>query len=124
MVFLEGGVLSPAENRWFWRKNGENWQFTFYPQKQGVVLLKPRKPTKMTKVPQTKPPFAKNTVFATPMTGKLMNSILLQLQVGDVNYHNISNTELWQWQGEHSWGISLHQNYISEILLEEMNFKW
>ena len=47
-----------------WRK----WRLTFYPQKQVAVLLRPRKPTKMTKmagVPQTKPPFAKNTVFAT-----------------------------------------------------------
>ena len=41
---------------------------TFYPQKQGVALLRAPKPTKMTKMagaPQTKPPFAKNTVFAT-----------------------------------------------------------
>ena len=38
------------------------------PQKQGVALLGTRKPTKMTKMagaPQTKPPFAKSTVFAT-----------------------------------------------------------
>ena len=45
-----------------WRK----LQFTFYPQKQGVALLRARKMTKMADVPQTKPPFAKNTVFATP----------------------------------------------------------
>ena len=47
-----------------WRK----WRFTFYPQKQGVALLRARKPTKMTKmagVPQAKPGFAKNRVFAT-----------------------------------------------------------
>ena len=47
-----------------WRKG----RFTFYPQKQGVALLRARKPTKMTKmagVPQTKPGFAKNRVFAT-----------------------------------------------------------
>ena len=47
-----------------WRK----WRFTIYPQKQGVALLGARKPTKMTKmtgVPQTKPGFAKNRVFAT-----------------------------------------------------------
>ena len=47
-----------------WRK----LQFTFYPQKQGVALVRARKATKMTKmagVPQTKPGFAKNRVFAT-----------------------------------------------------------
>ena len=47
-----------------WRK----WRFTFYPQKQGVVLLRARKPTKMTKmagVPPTRPGFTKNRVFAT-----------------------------------------------------------
>ena len=47
-----------------WRKS----RFTFHPQKQAVLLLRPRKPTKMTKmggVTQAKPPFAKNTVFAT-----------------------------------------------------------
>ena len=41
---------------------------TFYPQKQGIALLRARKPTKMTKmakIPQTKPGFAKNRVFAT-----------------------------------------------------------
>ena len=55
-----------------WRK----WRFTVYPQKPGVLLLRPRKPTKMTNmagVIQAKPPFDKNTVFATPTFRILCN---------------------------------------------------
>ena len=51
-----------------WRK----FRFTFYPQKPGVALLRARKPTKMMKmagVPQTKPGFAKNRIFATLKNG-------------------------------------------------------
>ena len=46
-------------------KNGENDDLHSTHQKQGVAVLRAWKPTKMTKmagVPQTKPPFAKNTV--------------------------------------------------------------
>ena len=47
-------------------KNGEHDDFTFYSQKQGALLLKPRKPTKMAGVTQAKPPLVKNTFVATP----------------------------------------------------------
>ena len=58
-VFLENGVFVPYRKQVVVTKNGENdgfdekWRkrrFTFYPQKQGVALLRARKPTKMTKM--------------------------------------------------------------------------
>ena len=45
-------------------------KIAFYPQKQGSLLLKPRKSTKMRKmagVTQAKPPLAKSTVVATTL---------------------------------------------------------
>ena len=48
------------------RKIGDNSDIAFYPQKQGFLLLGPRKSTKMTKmagVTQAKWPFAKSTVW-------------------------------------------------------------
>ena len=46
--------FSPAENSWALTKNGENDDFT---QKQGALLLRPRKPTKVTNTTHAKPPF-------------------------------------------------------------------
>ena len=49
-------------------ENGENVDLHSNHKIKGAALLRARKPTKMTKMagaPQTKPPFAKNTVFAT-----------------------------------------------------------
>ena len=45
-VFLENGVFVPCRKQVVLTKNGENYKFTFYPQKQGALLLRPRKPTK------------------------------------------------------------------------------
>ena len=46
-VFLENGVFVPYRKQVVLTKNGEKkWRFTFYPQKQGVALLRARKPTK------------------------------------------------------------------------------
>ena len=90
-VFLENGVFVPYRKQVDLTKNGEKGVFVPYrkqvvltkngenddlhsthKKKEGFELLRPLKPMKMTQmagVPQTKPPFAKNTVFATLKEG-------------------------------------------------------
>ena len=66
-VFLENGVFAPHRKTGDFDEKWRKWRFTFYPQKQGVALLRGRKPTKVTKmagVPQTKPGFSPKTGFA------------------------------------------------------------
>ena len=69
-VFLETSVFAPRPKQVVLTKNGENDGLHSTHKKQGASLLRPRKPTIMTKmagVAQAKPPFEKkNTVFATP----------------------------------------------------------
>ena len=71
-AFLENGAFVTCRKQMVLTKNGENRDFDFYThQKKRALLLAPRKPTKMTKmagVTQAKPPFAKNSVFATANT--------------------------------------------------------
>ena len=67
-VFWGNGVFGKLPKTGGFDEKWRKWRFTFYPQKQGVVLPRARKPTKITKmagVPQTKPGFTKNRVFAT-----------------------------------------------------------
>ena len=53
-------VLSPAENRWFWRKLVKILIVHSTHQKQKVLLLRPRKSTKMAGVTQAKWQFSKS----------------------------------------------------------------
>ena len=67
-VVLENGRFVPCRKQVVLTKIGGNSDIAFYPQKQGILLLKPRKSTKMTKmagVTPTKWPFAKSTVLTT-----------------------------------------------------------
>ena len=77
-MFLENGVFVPYRKQVVLTKNGEN---DVLPTKTGVVLLRPRKPTKMMKmagVPQTKPLFAKRHRFRHPEYKELdLNKCLL-----------------------------------------------
>ena len=67
-VFLENGVFVPYQKQAVLTKNGENdYSYSTHKHK-GLRSSDPgnrRKLTKMAGVPQTKPPFAKSTVFAT-----------------------------------------------------------
>ena len=67
-VVLVNGRFVPCRKRVVLTKIGGNSDIAFYPQKQGILLLKPQKSAKMTKmagVPLTKWPFAKSTGLTT-----------------------------------------------------------
>ena len=49
-VILENGVFAPCRKQVVLTKIGENSDISIYPQKQGRLLLRPRKSTKMTKM--------------------------------------------------------------------------
>ena len=73
-------LLSSAENS-VWTKIGEDSDIAFCPQKQGTLLLKPRKSTKVAKKAGAKSPFAKSTVLTTPSLGLIPHRERLQLRV-------------------------------------------
>ena len=50
MVVLENGRFVPCRKQVVLTKIGEHSDSAFYPQKQGILLLKPRKSTKLTKM--------------------------------------------------------------------------
>ena len=54
-VVLENGSFVPRRKEAVLTKIGENSDIAFYPQKQGIWLLKPWKSTKMTKMPGVTP---------------------------------------------------------------------
>ena len=45
---------------------------------------------------------------------------MLQVQVREVDFQNISNTDLLQLQGANVWGIAFHQDYITGISLQDL----
>ena len=50
MVVLENGVFVPCRKQVVLTKIGKNSNIAFYPQKQGILFLRPWKSTKMTKM--------------------------------------------------------------------------
>ena len=67
-VVLENGRFVPRRKEAVLTKIGEHSDIAFDPQKQGILLLEPRKSTKMTKMAGVTPakwPFAKSTVLTT-----------------------------------------------------------
>ena len=78
-VVLENGRFVPCRKQAALTKIGGNSDIAFYPQKQGILLLKPRKSTKMTKmagVTPTKWPFAKSTVLTTLINQSEKSSVV------------------------------------------------
>ena len=64
--FLENSALAPCRKQVALTKSDGNDDCKFYPLKQGALLLRPEKLTKMTKmagVTQAEPPFARNIDF-------------------------------------------------------------
>ena len=77
-VVLENGRFVPCRKQVVLTKIGEHSDSAFYPRKQGILLLKPRKSTKLTKMAGVTPakwPFAKSTVLTTLILGNYFRNI-------------------------------------------------